>query len=64
MIRYPVPPHLQQAYSSLGLATKAFPLAEELAATCLGLSTWPSMTEEYVSDVARAIHAFYSTTSV
>ena len=64
MIHYPMPPHLQQAYSSLELAAKAFPMAEELAATCLSLPMWPGMTEEHVSDIARAIHAFYSTTSV
>ena len=39
-------------------------MAEELAATCLSLPMWPGMTEEHVSDFARAIHAFYYTTSV
>ncbi|MGY3089666.1 dTDP-4-amino-4,6-dideoxygalactose transaminase [Hymenobacter sp. UYAg731] len=58
MIHYPVPPHLQQAYSALGFAPGSFPIAEELANTCLSLPMWPGMTEAHVAAVADAIRAF------
>ena len=58
MIHYPVPPHRQQAYASLNLPVGAFPIAEELAATCLSLPMWPGMTEEQVATVAAAIRSF------
>ena len=58
MIHYPVPPHLQQAYQGLGFAPGRFPIAEELANTCLSLPMWPGMTEAHVAAVAGAIRAF------
>ena len=58
MIHYPVPPHLQQAYQTLGFAPSSFPIAEELANTCLSLPMWPGMTEAHVAAVADAIRAF------
>jgi len=58
MIHYPVPPHLQQAYAQLKLLKGAFPIAEELAATCLSLPMWPGMTEEHVVAVAAAMRSF------
>ena len=58
LIHYPVPPHLQQAYKSLGLSAGAFPIAEELAATCLSLPMWPGMSEEQVAVVAAALRSF------
>lgn len=60
MIHYPVPPHKQQAYADLQLATSHFPIAEELAATCLSLPMWPGMTEEHVQAVAAAVRSFQS----
>ncbi|ALW87128.1 aminotransferase [Hymenobacter sedentarius] len=58
MIHYPVPPHLQEAYQALGFAPGSFPIAEELANTCLSLPMWPGMTEAHVAAVATAIRAF------
>jgi dTDP-4-amino-4,6-dideoxygalactose transaminase len=58
MIHYPVPPHRQQAYATLGLPIGSFPIAEKLAATCLSLPMWPGMTEEHVVAVADAIRSF------
>ena len=58
MIHYPVPPHLQQAYQGLGFAAGSFPIAEELANTCLSLPLWPGMTEAHVATVANAIRTF------
>ena len=58
MIHYPIPPHLQQAYRSLRLPAGSFPIAEELAATCLSLPMWPGMTESHVAAVAAAIRSY------
>ena len=58
MIHYPVPPHRQQAYADLQFAPDAFPVAQELAATCLSLPLWPGMTEEHVAAVVAAVRSF------
>ncbi|WP_210519782.1 DegT/DnrJ/EryC1/StrS family aminotransferase [Hymenobacter terricola] len=57
LIHYPVPPHRQQAYQQLQLPAGSFPIAEELAATCLSLPIWPGMTEAHVATVAAAIRS-------
>jgi dTDP-4-amino-4,6-dideoxygalactose transaminase len=58
LIHYPVPPHRQQAYQSMNLPAGSFPIAEELAATCLSLPMWPGMTEAHVAAVAAAVRSF------
>lgn len=55
LIHYPIPPHLQQAYAYLNYKKGDFPIAEELANTCLSLPIWPGMTEENVEYVSRMI---------
>ncbi|MBF9236757.1 DegT/DnrJ/EryC1/StrS family aminotransferase [Hymenobacter sp. BT683] len=57
LVHYPIPPHLQQAYQSLQLSVGNFPIAEELAATCLSLPMWPGMSERHVAAVATAIRS-------
>ncbi|TDN35863.1 DegT/DnrJ/EryC1/StrS family aminotransferase [Hymenobacter sp. UV11] len=57
-VHYPVPPHLQSAYTQLNLPIGSLPVAEELAATCLSLPLWPGMTEDMVGAVASAIRRF------
>jgi dTDP-4-amino-4,6-dideoxygalactose transaminase len=52
MIHYPMPPHLQKAYDYLGHKEGDFPIAEEIANTCLSLPIWPGMKKsdvEYIS---------------
>lgn len=58
LIHYPVPPHLQQAYSFLGFKKGDFPLAEEIASTCLSLPMWPGLKEEQVKEIATIIRDF------
>lgn len=58
LIHYPIPPHLQQAYQHLGFKKGDFPIAEEMAATCLSLPMWPGMKQEEVQHVADAIRGF------
>ena len=43
MIHYPIPPHLQKAYKQFGFKKGDFPIAEEIADTCLSLPIWPGM---------------------
>jgi dTDP-4-amino-4,6-dideoxygalactose transaminase len=59
LIHYPVPPYLQQAYESLGFKKGAFPIAEELADTCLSLPMWPGMREVEVEYVVNQIKTFF-----
>jgi dTDP-4-amino-4,6-dideoxygalactose transaminase len=59
LIHYPIPPHLQQAYSNLGFSKGDFPIAEEIADTCLSLPIWPGMYEAEVEFVAKAIKQFF-----
>lgn len=56
LIHYPIPPHLQEAYRSLGHEKGAFPISEKLADTCLSLPVWPGMEKndiEYISEIIR-----------
>ncbi len=50
MIHYPVPPHLQLAYKHLGYKEKDFPIAEEIAKTCLSLPIWPGMDKNSIQN--------------
>jgi dTDP-4-amino-4,6-dideoxygalactose transaminase len=50
LIHYPVPPHLQQAYQSLGLAKGYFPIAEQLAEEVLSLPMYPHLTPASLSE--------------
>ena len=58
LIHYPIPPHLQSAYANLGYNKGDFPIAEELANTCLSLPIWPGMTKENCSRVINVIKEF------
>jgi dTDP-4-amino-4,6-dideoxygalactose transaminase len=59
LIHYPIPPHLQQAYAHLGHQKGDFPLAEEIANTCLSLPMWPGMKEEEVFYIADKLKLFF-----
>jgi dTDP-4-amino-4,6-dideoxygalactose transaminase len=59
LIHYPVPPHFQQAYSFLGFGKGDFPVAEEIANTCLSLPVWPGMQEHHVDYIAKCINGFF-----
>jgi dTDP-4-amino-4,6-dideoxygalactose transaminase len=60
LIHYPIPPHLQKAYQSLGFKSGDFSIAETIANTCLSLPIWPGMTESQVDQVAEQIQLFLS----
>ncbi len=59
LIHYPVPPHLQKAYHDLEYKKGDFPIAEEIAETCLSLPLWPGMTPGQSNYVAQTIRKFF-----
>jgi dTDP-4-amino-4,6-dideoxygalactose transaminase len=54
-IHYPIPPHLQPAYGSLGLRPGALPVSESLADTVLSLPIGPHLSYDDQSDVIGAM---------
>jgi dTDP-4-amino-4,6-dideoxygalactose transaminase len=58
-IHYPIPPHLQAAYSELGYKKGDFPIAEKLAETSLSLPLYPGLTIEEVDFICDKIKQFY-----
>ena len=59
-IHYPVPVHLQPAYSFLAHVPGAFPNAEEFARSCLSLPLFPGITAQQQDDVIEALRAALS----
>ena len=55
-VHYPVPVHLQPAYSSLGHRPGDFPEAERQAARVLSLPMFPELTDEQLKRVADAVY--------
>lgn len=58
MIHYPIPPHLQKAYSELGFVEGSFPLSEVIHADVLSLPMGPALTETQVSKIIDTVSAF------
>ena len=58
-IHYPIPPHLQKAYSDLGYKKGDFPIAESMSKTCLSLPLYPGLTFEEVDTVCDQIKKFF-----
>ncbi|KYP15130.1 DegT/DnrJ/EryC1/StrS family aminotransferase [Flavihumibacter sp. CACIAM 22H1] len=58
LIHYPIPPHLQAAYRYLNFKKNDFPIAEEIASTCLSLPLWPGMEKDEVEYVTNQIEKF------
>jgi dTDP-4-amino-4,6-dideoxygalactose transaminase len=58
MIHYPIPPHMQKAYSSLWGGKVSLPLTEQLSREVLSLPIWPHMNEESIWNVCKVINAF------
>jgi len=57
MIHYPIPPHAQPAYVSLGIPTGALPIAERLHAQVLSLPIGPTMSDNDVDHVIEAVRS-------
>jgi dTDP-4-amino-4,6-dideoxygalactose transaminase len=57
-LHYPLPCHLQQAYSYLGYKKGDFPHAEYIADHCVSLPLFPELTDEEVSRVIGAVNTY------
>jgi dTDP-4-amino-4,6-dideoxygalactose transaminase len=55
LIHYPVPPHLQQAYSAVGGKAGDYPIAEQLADQILSLPMGPSLSLDEAAQVVAAM---------
>ncbi|WP_276498064.1 DegT/DnrJ/EryC1/StrS family aminotransferase [Pontibacter litorisediminis] len=58
-VHYPVPVHLQPAYTFLGHKAGDFPVAEELAGTSLSLPLFPGLTEAEQQRVVEQVRLFF-----
>lgn len=58
-LHYPVPLHVQPCFNSLGYKKGDFPVAEQLAETCLSLPVFPELTDAQVEYVSDKIKEFY-----
>jgi dTDP-4-amino-4,6-dideoxygalactose transaminase len=54
-IHYPIPVHLQKAYSDLGYKAGDFPVSETLARRTLSLPLYPELAKPQVEQVAEAV---------
>ena len=62
-IHYPIPLHLQKAYTQLNYQRGDFPDAEKAAAEIVSLPMFPTLTSQQCSQVVDAIQHFVATTA-
>ena len=60
MIYYPVPLHLQRAYSDLGYGSGSLPVAEQLSEVVLSLPIHTEMDEQQLAHISEQIKAFFN----
>jgi dTDP-3-amino-3,4,6-trideoxy-alpha-D-glucose transaminase len=58
-IHYPVPIHLQPAYTFLGHSRGDFPVSEEASETVLSLPLYPTLADDQVEAVISAVRDFF-----
>ena len=58
-IHYPIPPHLQKAYSHLNFIKGDFPIAEKLANQSLSLPIYPGLINDQVDYICDSIKEFF-----
>tara|TARA_Y100001968_G_scaffold323421_1_gene361062 strand:+ start:108 stop:1226 length:1119 start_codon:yes stop_codon:yes gene_type:complete len=54
-IHYPIPPHLQKAYSYLNLIEGTLPISETIHKECISIPIYQTMNEEQISYVVSSI---------
>jgi dTDP-4-amino-4,6-dideoxygalactose transaminase len=59
LIHYPVPPHLQKAYGSLGYRLGDFPIAESMARHTLSIPLYSGLRDEEQARVIAVIKKFF-----
>ncbi len=55
VIHYPIPPHLQTAYTELGYSKGSFPIAEQIHDQVLSLPIGPHLTEQEAQLINKAM---------
>lgn len=55
MIHYPIAPHMQPAYSDLGIRVGSLPISEQIHREVLSLPIGPTMTDDQVDKVITAV---------
>jgi len=55
LIHYPIPVHLQEAYSDLGYKKGDFPVSEKIAAEVLSLPMYPHIKKEQIESVCQSL---------
>lgn len=60
IIHYPIPPHKQKAYASLGFEKDLFPIANHIAESELSLPIDPFMTDEELYYIIKKINKFHN----
>ena len=58
-MHYPIPIHLQEAYTHLGCEGGSFPQSEHVAKRLLSLPMFPELTEMQIDYVCDSIHSFF-----
>jgi dTDP-4-amino-4,6-dideoxygalactose transaminase len=60
LIHYPIPPHLQKCYMSLGFSKGDFPLAESLATSTLSLPLFIGMNNNDINHIIKTLNQILS----
>ena len=55
-IHYPIPVHLQEAYSEYGYGAGDLPVTEQAVRKLLSLPVFPELQESQIEEVCRAVH--------
>ncbi|MFN9709304.1 MAG: DegT/DnrJ/EryC1/StrS family aminotransferase [Burkholderiales bacterium] len=58
LVHYPIAPHLQPAYATLGMQDGSLPISEVLHRQVLSLPLWPGMTFAEVDTIVESIKSF------
>lgn len=57
LIHYPIAPHMQPAYSDLGIEVGSLPISEQIHREVLSLPIGPTMTDDQVDKVIASVRA-------
>ena len=55
LIHYPIPPHMQKAYTNMEIMPEALPLARDLASEVISLPMGPQLSLDQVQDIINAL---------
>jgi dTDP-4-amino-4,6-dideoxygalactose transaminase len=62
-IHYPIPIHLQEAYSFLSYKEGDLPITEQAAKEIISLPMFPELTDEEIRKISEAINSFLKKSS-